>query len=1336
MNTAKKRHATNKPSENVNAHQRYESLIEAMRFLGDVSAKIYGLLDAEAIYHTILDEFGKSNRFSCSLLLLTEDRKFLKLKGISTASAKLAAAGKILGIRHEVFLIEVVNAGIYTRIIERGEIVRAPSSDIIKEIFPQSMHRLVPLVTNTLGLEKNESLLAPIRMHAITIGVISITPPVMFSDFIPSVKTFSQQISSALELAQAHTEQKRTEELLLASENKYRNIFQNATEGIFQTTLEGNYLSLNPAIARILGYASPEEMMEKTNGTASNAYVNPEDRKKIFAYVQQNGSITDCEVLMRKKDGSLAWISMNAHLIQDEKGQVAFYEGTLRDISDRKKIEQALRESETKFRTVVENSFEGIAFCDANGKVFYRSPSYSKIDGYLENERIGRNGFEKVHPDDLDKIKKLWLQVLKHPRTPIRAEFRTPHKDGAWRWLEATAVNMLDDEAIKAIVVTSRDVTERKLAEQQVEMFKKSVDALADGNYWFGPDGKFIYVNDAACTMLGYARQELLAMHVTDVNPPAGRERLAEVLDGIRTKGFVVLESVHRRKDGREFPVEIRTQFVQYPGNEYFCGIAVDITRRKLVEEALHESERKYRSLFESLPIGIGVSNLHGQVLSSNPAMRLITGYDSDGLDKVKLSDTFNNPEESRTLIAAIQKNGFVRNWETRLKRKNGEIYDALLNVDLIDLNGEKVHLTNVLDITERKRAAETLRRSEEKFRLLFESAGVGIAHYSPEGIVLAYNTIAAKNMNGKPEDFAGKSMFDLFPKEHAKLYLDRLKKALNSDVPHEYIDKLDLPGGTKWFHTVFTKITTDSGKAGGVQIVSTDITRQKQTEADLFETSERLSLAASSGKLGIWDWNLRSGKMVWDDRMLELYGITREAFSGTVDAWSNGLHPDDRARATEECELAIAGKKAFNTTFRVIDSDGTVKHIKADGMVIRAGDGKVIRMIGINRDISENVKTEEALRNTQKLESLGILAGGIAHDFNNLLGGIYGYIDLAREAAKSDNAGVYLSKAISTIDRSRGLTRQLLTFAKGGAPVAVVGHLFPFVRETVEFALSGSKVSCDFKIAQDLCPCNFDKNQIGQVVDNIIINAMQAMPDGGVITLSAENLSFGEGRHAVLSGGDYIRISVKDCGIGIPKEILPRIFDPFYTTKASGHGLGLATCYSIVKRHGGAIDVESEPGKGSTFHVFLPAATGSVISDSVKPAPHFTGKGVFVVMDDEEVMRETIGGMLESLGYTVLYAKNGSEAIDVIATEAQAQRTITGAIFDLTVPGGFGGKEAVTEVRKTHPTIPIFVVSGYADDPVMADPQNHGFTASIPKPFKKAELAELLKRFLFRSPS
>jgi signal transduction histidine kinase/CheY-like chemotaxis protein len=438
-------------------------------------------------------------------------------------------------------------------------------------------------------------------------------------------------------------------------------------------------------------------------------------------------------------------------------------------------------------------------------------------------------------------------------------------------------------------------------------------------------------------------------------------------------------------------------------------------------------------------------------------------------------------------------------------------------------------------------------------------------------------------------------------------------------------------------------------------------------------------------------------------------------------DIWPQEL----AARYVADDDRVMRSEKPW-TVEEPISDRGTVRWFETFKTPILDSEGVVMGTTGYARDITERKRMEEELQKAQRLDSLGVLAGGIAHDFNNLLTGIFGYIELARSVSKDAQAIAYLESTLGSMNRARALTLQLLTFAKGGAPVQKVVPLVPFIQEAVQFALSGSNIASQFSLADDLWLCNIDKNQIAQVIDNIVINAQQAMPNGGVLEIGASNVLARDGEYPSLANGRYVKVSIKDQGVGMPKDVMPRIFDPFYTTKTKGHGLGLATCYSIVNRHGGCIDVESEPGKGSTFHVYLPASTG-VVAVKARKIVERKGSGIVVVVDDDEVVRNTVRKMVEELGYTVVCKRDGKEAIDFYIQEAQAGHRFAGVILDLTIRGGMGGVETVAELRKLDKQLPVFVASGYADDPVMRNPVEYGFTGSIGKPFTIAELSEML---------
>lgn len=410
-----------------------------------------------------------------------------------------------------------------------------------------------------------------------------------------------------------------------------------------------------------------------------------------------------------------------------------------------------------------------------------------------------------------------------------------------------------------------------------------------------------------------------------------------------------------------------------------------------------------------------------------------------------------------------------------------------------------------------------------------------------------------------------------------------------------------------------------------------------------------------------------------------------------------------------------------------LIARDGREYHIADSAAPIRRADGNITGVVLVFRDVTDQKKTEQIIARSQMLESIGTLAGGIAHDFNNLLGGIFGFIDLARIAKSPEESSECLGKALVAMDRARNLTGQLLTFARGGDPVMKTESLIPFIEETTRFALSGSMVSCEFSLAEGLWNCEFDKNQLAQVLDNLVINAKNAMPSGGKIEVSAVNKVIAASENPDLEPGNYVKISIKDFGVGISRDVLKRIFDPFFTTRDEGHGLGLAVCYSVIKRHRGCIEVDSVIGQGSTFHFYIPARPGTELVKGFEKKHLYKGSGTIILMDDEELVCGAMQQMLELIGYHVLTVSDGKKAIELLMQRKMSGKRVDAMILDLTVPGGMGGKEAITEIRSFDQRLPVFVASGYASDPVMAKPDKFGFNGSIAKPFVLSELSELL---------
>jgi two-component system cell cycle sensor histidine kinase/response regulator CckA len=512
------------------------------------------------------------------------------------------------------------------------------------------------------------------------------------------------------------------------------------------------------------------------------------------------------------------------------------------------------------------------------------------------------------------------------------------------------------------------------------------------------------------------------------------------------------------------------------------------------------------------------------------------------------------------------------------------------------------------------------------------------------------------------------------------------------------------------------------------------DIKKRRLAEKALRESEEKYRGLIETASEAIIVIDYESGKIIDINRKgLELLGRSAHEIIGMH---HSQIHPSD------ETEKYIWLFRKFvshlslpDITYHILHKDGTRIPVEISTSIMELEGRKIIQ--GIFRDLREKIKFEEEIQKAQRLESAGVLAGGMAHDFNNLLTSILGNISLAKAFA-GQNEKVYkrLAETEKAVMRAKNLTQQLLTFAKGGFPLTRTVDLSNTVVESAEFALRGAKLKCEYQIAQNLWPVEADPGQINQVIHNLVINAYQSLPEGGSCRLEAKNVQIRDSASIPLPEGKYVNISVHDNGSGIPPEHLNKIFDPFFTTKRSGTGLGLPTAYSIIKKHGGILSVDSEVGKGSIFHIFLPVSDKAVLTangDEAQPES-FKGSGKVLLMDDEKFLLEMVSELLQHLGYSVDTATDGIEALDLYKKGIESGQKYAAVIMDLTIPGGMGGKETIRELKKIDPEAKTIVSSGYANDPILANFKDYGFDAILPKPYEVEELAKTLHKVIHQS--
>jgi PAS domain S-box-containing protein len=560
--------------------------------------------------------------------------------------------------------------------------------------------------------------------------------------------------------------------------------------------------------------------------------------------------------------------------------------------------------------------------------------------------------------------------------------------------------------------------------------------------------------------------------------------------------------------------------------------------------------------------------------------------------------------------------------------------------------------------------------------------------------------------------------------------YTNSVKDKMPYDITHRL---LMSDGRVKYVHNTGETFYDKSGRPIRSIGTAQDITERKKAEEALRESESLLRESQRIAGLGSYILDIPTGLFKTSDVLDKLLGID-ETYERSLDGWLALVHPDDLTMIVDYLKEVIGQRRPFDKEYRIIrHNDKVERWVYGTGKLEFDEQGRSLKLHGTIQDITDRKKLEEQLRQSQKLEAIGTLAGGIAHDFNNLLQGVFGYISIAKlNATNNDKSIAALEQAEKALHMSVNLTTQLLTFSKGGKPIKKKIALQSVVENSVRFALSGSSADYLIKLDADLLNVEADEGQIGQVIQNIVLNADQAMPVGGTIVIAAKNVqSVKTGFSELPQEGKYVEISIKDNGAGISEEYLSKIFDPYFTTKAKGSGLGLATCYSIIKNHGGVIHVSSKMGKGTTFYVYLPAVEAGKEEPKPPKLSPFVRNGKILVMDDDELIRNIAGDMIKTLGHEVELAEHGEAAIEKYKAYMESGKPFDIVILDLTVRGGIGGLETIERLVAVDPGIKAIVSSGYSDDAVVSDYRNYGFSARLTKPYNLQELSDTLNNLL-----
>jgi PAS domain S-box-containing protein len=855
--------------------------------------------------------------------------------------------------------------------------------------------------------------------------------------------------------------------------------------------------------------------------------------------------------------------------------------------------------------------------------------------------------------------------------------------------------------------------------------------------------GRITLINQKGCQVLGCREQDLLGLNWFETCVPGPRrERVREVF-GRLMKGEIApveyFENPVLTRSGEERIISWRNALLTDEQGRITGTLSSgeDVTEKRLAQEAAREAEERYKSIFDRSLFLVYVYDLDGYIIDANEAALKLLGYTREEMLSLNITDLV-HPEQVPLALektAEVKRQGAIKQpIEIRIKRKDGSFVWLETEGSLLFRQGKPFAVQGIgRDVTERKRAEESLRESESRLHAAIESLPFDFFMLGPDGRYIMANSVC----RSRYQDLIGKRPEELAVDEATRdLWLDNNRRAFAGEVVAGEVS-FTVKGESGFYYNIIAPVYQE-GMVREILGVNIDITDRKLAEDALAAEKERLSVTLRSIGDGVITTDV-SGRVVLINRVAEgLTGWKQEEAVGRP--FHEIFHLiDERTREEHDDPVRkiIAGGVAVELEGQgvLVARDGAERLIADSGAPIKDRESRIIGAVLVFRDITEKRRMEEELAKADKLESIGILAGGIAHDFNNILTAVLGNISFARTTiAPEGKASELLSEAEKACFRAKDLTQQLLTFAKGGAPLKTPASIAELIRETAAFALGGSRVNCRFDFDPDLAPVEVDHAQISQVINNLVINADQAMPRGGNISIRAENLRVEKDRPELfppLQPGRYVKITVSDQGVGIPEEHLGKIFDPFYTTKQKGSGLGLAITYSIVKKHDGHITVESKVGAGTAFHVYLPASAKPVPRQEAPGEQGLLGKGKVLLMDDEEAIRELAGTSLAEMGYEVELARDGEEALALYAKAREQGRPFQAVILDLTVRGGMGGKETIIKLLEMDPAATAIVTSGYSTDDVMADFRAYGFKGMLAKPFKLAELNRLLSRLI-----
>ena len=1164
------------------------------------------------------------------------------------------------------------------------------------------------------------------------------------------------------------TDRKRAEEALRESEERFRQMAENSPDMFWLFDLrKAGVLYVSPAFEKVWG--RPVQELLSNPGIWREA-IHPEDREYITNDFDTRGVTVGAENEFRIvwPDGAVRWVRGSAFPIRDESGAVSRLGGIVYDVTDRREAEDALRRQEKLFHAIVEDQTEMIVRCKPDGTRTFVNAAYGHAFGSSQGELLGTSLFRFLADEDRERIRKKLASLT--PDQPIATDVhRTFISDGETRWHEWTDHGLFDAQGrLTEIQSVGRDITERKKAVEELTIsearYRTLIETAPEAIVVLEAEtGKFVDFNENACHLFGLPGKELLKQTPAEVSPPLqpdGRPSDLAAVEYIRqaAAGEVpVFEWMHRNAAGVNIPCEVRLVRLPSAGRMLLRGSVTDITERKTAEAALRASQEMFSKAFHSSPepmciIAISDSNF----LDVNKAFCDQIGYSREeavgktavqlGLDPLSgLSD------EQRKVLDQ----GGLHNLELDLRTRSGDVRTALVSFETVEIAGQPCILAQGRDVTEHRQAERALRSSEQRYRDFISHSKEAVWRVELDEAIpidlpaeeqmerLLYSAFMAECNDAmahivgaaRAEDLIGKHLKELIPSTDQER-ITGFKSAAAGRWQNRTIQfQVTRPTGESR-HLQRTEIPiVENGKLIRMWGLTRDVTDLYLAEEAVRASEERYRLLFERSLAGVVRTTLDGRVLECNEAFAKIQGYTsrEEVISSNVRDFyletSDGTTLFDLLK-----QYPIVIGEEFHTRRR----DGSPAWMLVSASLIEnQREGPSILATAF--DITHWKELGEQLRQSQKMEAVGRLAGGVAHDFNNMLQIINGYSELVIDQLPGeDPLHAHMQEIKGIVERAAGLTRQLLAFSRQQvlAPQILdlnlaIANLSKMLRRLI-----GEDIELVMHEGHPLSKVKADPGQIDQVILNLAVNARDAMPRGGKLTIETANVEIDGSfalAHFPMTPGPYTMIAVTDAGHGMDAETQARIFEPFFTTKEKGKGtgLGLATVYGIVKQSGGFIWVESEVGKGTTFKVYLPPASEAAAPQRPELAPSMLqGTETVLLVEDEEYVRSLVRKSLQSKGYTVLEARNGEDALRVAREHAGPIHLL---ITDVVMPG-MSGRELAERLAPLRREMKTLYMSGYADDAILHHGVLHSGGALLQKPFTAEALANKVRQVLEQS--